>query len=159
MRKARYAIIGLAMAVAFAQRAEAQSYPMRPVIVIVAGHADVMFDDLVTALPLVCSRKLRALGISTAQRVATGAEIPPLAEVGLPGFDASPRQMVIAPRALPKEILNRLNAEFRAIMSELDMQQDFAGRGLIPYVSPYVSAGPDALQRFVKSEIVRWATS
>jgi tripartite-type tricarboxylate transporter receptor subunit TctC len=119
---------------------------------VVAGHVDVMFGDFATALPLVRAGKLRALGVSTEQRVATAPEIAPLAEAGLPGFDASSWQMVIAPGAVPKEILIRLNGEIRAIMSEPAMQADFAGRGLIPYVT----SDPEELRRFVKTEIVRW---
>src|SRR5215471_15561502 len=55
----------------------------------VAGHIQVMFGDFSTALPLVRAGRLRALGVSTAQHVAAAPEIPPIAEAGLPGFDAS----------------------------------------------------------------------
>jgi tripartite-type tricarboxylate transporter receptor subunit TctC len=119
---------------------------------IVGGHVHTMFGDFATALPLVRDNKLRAIGVSTAQRVGPAPEIPPLAEVGMPGFDASSWQMMIAPAGIPQPILARLNSEFRAIMSEESMRKAFADRGLVPLVS----GPPDELQRFVKSEIVRW---
>ena len=119
---------------------------------IVGGHVHTMFGDFATALPLVRDGKLRAIGVSTAQRVAPAPEIPPLAEAGMPGFDASSWQMIIAPAGIPRPLLERLNAELRAIMSDQAMQKAFADRGLVPLVS----GPPDELTRFVKSEIVRW---
>jgi tripartite-type tricarboxylate transporter receptor subunit TctC len=96
--------------------------------------------------------KLRALGVSTAQRVGPAPEIPPLAEVGLKGFDASSWQMMIAPGKIPPEILNRLNAEMRAIVAEPAVNAEFSRRGLIPLLS----GTPAELRTFVKSEIARW---
>jgi tripartite-type tricarboxylate transporter receptor subunit TctC len=119
---------------------------------IVGGHVQMMFGDFATALPLVKAGKLRALGVSTAQRVGPAPEIPPLAEVGLKGFDASSWQMIIAPGKIPPDILNRLNAEMRAIVAEPEVQKEFLRRGLIPLAS----GTPAELQAFVKSEIARW---
>jgi tripartite-type tricarboxylate transporter receptor subunit TctC len=119
---------------------------------VIAGHVDMMFSDFGTALPLVREGKLRALGVSTAQRVGPAPEIPPLAEVGMPGFDASSWQMMIAPAGMPQPVLDRLNTELRAIMDEPAIKTDFADRGLVPLQS----GSTEELQRFVKSEIVRW---
>jgi tripartite-type tricarboxylate transporter receptor subunit TctC len=119
---------------------------------VVGGHVQVMFGDFATALPLVRDGKLRALGVSTGKRVGPAPDIPALAEVGMPGFDASSWQMMIAPGNTPQPIVNRLSTELRAIMSEPAIQKDFSDRGLVPLVS----GAPDELQRFVKSEIVRW---
>ncbi|MGZ3328259.1 MAG: Bug family tripartite tricarboxylate transporter substrate binding protein [Xanthobacteraceae bacterium] len=120
---------------------------------VVAGHVPLMFGDFGTALPLIRAGQLRALGVTTAQRVAAAPEIPPLSQVGLPGYVASSWQMVVAPAAIPKPILHKLNAELRAILAEPEMQKDFTDRGLIPVVSP----SPEELQGYVRSEIVRWS--
>jgi tripartite-type tricarboxylate transporter receptor subunit TctC len=119
---------------------------------IMGGHVQMMFGDFATALPLVRAGKLRALGVSTAQRVGPATEIPPLAEVGLKDFDASSWQMMIAPAKIPPAILGRLNTEIRAIVAEPAVQKEFANRGLIPLTS----GTPAELQAYVKSEIVRW---
>ncbi|MPZ56104.1 MAG: tripartite tricarboxylate transporter substrate binding protein [Rhizobiales bacterium] len=118
----------------------------------VAGHVKVMFGDFSTAYPLVKAGKLRAIGVSTRQRVAAAPEIPPLNEAGLPGYDVSSWQMVVAPGGTPKEIVAKLNAELRALLSEPDIVADFNKRGIIPLVS----GPPEELQAFVKSEVVRW---
>jgi tripartite-type tricarboxylate transporter receptor subunit TctC len=118
----------------------------------VAGHVKVMFGDFSTAYPLVKAGKLRALGVSTKQRVAAAPEIAPLNEAGLPGYDVSSWQMVVAPGGTPKEIIAKLNAELRGILSDKDVVAGFNRRGIIPLVS----GSPEELQAFVKSEIVRW---
>ena len=119
---------------------------------VVAGHVPLMFGDFGTALPLIRAGQLRALGVTTAQRVAAAPDLPPLSQAGLPGYVASSWQMVAAPAGLPQPILHKLNGELRAIMAEPDIQKDFADRGVIPVVSP----PPEELQGYVRSEIVRW---
>jgi tripartite-type tricarboxylate transporter receptor subunit TctC len=119
---------------------------------VVAGHVPLMFGDFGTALPLIRAGQLRALGVTTAQRVAAAPDIPPLSQAGLPGYVASSWQMVVAPAGIPKPILHKLNGELRAILAEPDLQKDFTDRGLIPVVSP----PPEELQGYVRSEIVRW---
>ncbi len=119
---------------------------------VVAGHVSLMFGDFGTTLPLVRTGKLRALGVSTAQRVGAAPDIPPLAEAGLPGFDASSWQMVVAPAGLPPDILDRLNGELREIVSDPRFGEELSMRGMVPLVTP----PPQELQAYVKSEIVRW---
>jgi tripartite-type tricarboxylate transporter receptor subunit TctC len=119
----------------------------------VAGHVKVMFGDIATTYPLVKAGKLRALGVSTRQRVAIAPEIPPLHEAGLPGYDVSSWMMAVAPGRTPKGIVARLNAELRAVLGEKDIIDDFNRRGLVP-----LPAGSlEELQAYVRSEIMRWA--
>ena len=119
---------------------------------VVAGHVPLMFGDFATALPLVRDGKLRALGVSTAQRVAAAPDLPPLAEVGMPGFDASSWQMMIAPGGLPEAIVDKLNAELR----------DDHGRAGYPegFRRPRPHPGREPVARrtagLCRSEIVRW---
>jgi tripartite-type tricarboxylate transporter receptor subunit TctC len=119
---------------------------------IMGGHVQMMFADFATAYPLVQAGKMRAIGVSTKERVASGPEIPPLAEVGLKGFDVSSWQMMIAPGKIPPDLLNRLNVEIRAIMKEPAVSGELSRRGLIP-----LDGGtPEEQRQFVKDEIVRW---
>ena len=119
---------------------------------VVAGHVPIIFSDLAPAIPLLKDGRLRALGISSAVRFAGMPDIPPLAEVGVPGFDAVSWLALVAPAATPAEIVDKLHAEVKAIMAEPAVQQKFIDLGNIPLVSP----PPDELRRYVKSEIVRW---
>jgi tripartite-type tricarboxylate transporter receptor subunit TctC len=119
---------------------------------VMAGHVDLMFCDFATALPLVRDSKLRTLGVSTAKRVSAAPDIPPLAEVGMPGFDANSWQMLVAPAAIPTDALNKLNSTIHAIMSEAAIEKHMSDLGLIPIAT----APPEELRSYVKSEIARW---
>jgi tripartite-type tricarboxylate transporter receptor subunit TctC len=119
---------------------------------VVAGHVSLMFGDFATSLPLIRAGKLTALGVSTAARNAAAPDISPLAEAGLPGYDAASWMMIVAPAKTPKAIVDRLNADLRAIATEPAVQQDLLARGL----SPIVTAPPAELARYVQAEIVRW---
>jgi tripartite-type tricarboxylate transporter receptor subunit TctC len=119
---------------------------------VLAGHVAMMFVDPSSSVQLVREGKLRALGVTTAQRAPMALEIPPLAEVGLPGFNAASWHMIAAPSATPKSILHRLNAELTAIIAEPAAAQELTRRGFIP-----VAGGPpEQLSIFVNAEIDRW---
>jgi tripartite-type tricarboxylate transporter receptor subunit TctC len=119
---------------------------------VVAGRAHLMFSDLAAALPLIREGKLVALGVSSAHAVATAPNIPPLAAV-VPGYDAVAWQMVVAPARTPKEVVARLNADFREIMNAGDVRQYLASIGM----EPIVGLAPGELEGFLQSEIARWA--
>jgi tripartite-type tricarboxylate transporter receptor subunit TctC len=119
---------------------------------VVAGRVQLMFGDVTSTLPLIAGGKLRALGVSTAQRLAVAPDIPPLAEVGIPGFDSSSWQMVVAPAATPRPIVDLLNRTFHDILDEPEIRAELGRRGLIPVATD----PPEKLQQFVKAEIVRW---
>ncbi len=119
---------------------------------LVGGHIAMMFSDLPPALPLIQAGKVRALGVTTAQRVPAAPDIPPLAEVGIPGYDASSWQMVATQGKTPPEIIAQLNQEIRAVMQDPAVQAGLVRDGAIPQVS----ASPDELKAFVKAEIARW---
>ncbi len=120
---------------------------------LIAGHIQLLFSDLAPAYPLIQAGKLRALGVTTAQRAPAAPELPPLAEVGLPGFDWAPWQSVVAPGGTPKDIVLKLNGALNAALAEPEVAKQLVGLQFIP-----VGKGsPEELDRFVKSETVRWA--
>jgi tripartite-type tricarboxylate transporter receptor subunit TctC len=84
--------------------------------------------------------------------VPAAPEIAPLAQVGVPGYDAGGWLMFVAPANTPPEIVRRLNHELKAITVLPEIRERFTGMGLIPIDSPPV----DRLQAYVKSEIARW---
>ena len=120
---------------------------------VAAGHVSIMFSDLLSALPLIQSGKLRAIGVSTAKRSAAAPEIPTLAEAGVPGYDASAWQMIVAPSKTPAAIVGKLNSELNMIVADAAVSRDINGRGHIAIVTP----PPAELKAFVRSEIARWA--
>jgi tripartite-type tricarboxylate transporter receptor subunit TctC len=123
------------------------------IVDVVAGHIPIMFSDIAPAVSLLRDGKLRALGISSATRFQTLPDTPPLAEAGVPGFDAVAWTMLVAPARTPKEIVDRLGAEVRNIIAAPDVQKVFIDTGNLPLSSP----APAQLQTYLKSEIVRWS--
>ena len=119
---------------------------------VVAGHVSLMFVDPFASVQLMQQGKLRALGVTTARRLSTAPELPPLAEVGLPGYDAASWHMFVAPAATPKPIVQRLYAEIDAIVKEPDVAAEIGKRGF----EPSEGGPPDQLALFVQSEIERW---
>src|SRR5262245_31355686 len=120
---------------------------------LVAGHIQVMFSDMAPAYPLIQAGKIRALGVTTAQRAASAPEIPPLAEVGIPGFDWAAWQSVAVPGGTPKEIVAKLNAGVNAAIADPEVTRRLVDLQFIPIGK----GSPEELDRFVKAEGVRWA--
>ena len=119
---------------------------------VVAGHIPFMFSDVPPAKALIESGKLRALGVTTAQRVKALPNVPPLTEAGIPGFDTSSWHTVTTTGGVPKEIVDKLAAEIRVVMGDPEIQALLINDGAIPQVSP----SPEDMKTFVASEIDRW---
>jgi tripartite-type tricarboxylate transporter receptor subunit TctC len=119
---------------------------------LVAGNIQVLFVDIGPSIQLIRAGKARVLGITSAQRAPAAPEIPPLAEVGVPGFDTTAWQMLVAPGHTPRPILERLNSEVNAAVHTKKISDQFVTVGLVP-----IGKGSlDELVSFVKSETVRW---
>jgi tripartite-type tricarboxylate transporter receptor subunit TctC len=119
---------------------------------LVAGEIPIIFCDLAPAVALIKEGKVRALGISSTTRFPTIPEVPPIAEAGVPGFDAVAWLMLVAPAGTPGAIADKLHAETKAIVAASETQRQLIDLGVIPIASP-----PRAeLARYVRSELVRW---
>jgi tripartite-type tricarboxylate transporter receptor subunit TctC len=119
---------------------------------LMGGHIAFMFADIPPALALIKAGKLRALGVTTGERVPALSEVPPLKDVGMPGFDASSWHTIAIHSGVPRDIIEKLAAAIREGMAEPAVAEMLARYGAIPVVSPPV----DELRRFVDSETLRW---
>jgi tripartite-type tricarboxylate transporter receptor subunit TctC len=119
---------------------------------VVGGHVQFMFSDAPPAKALIEAGKVRALGVTTKERVPALPDLSPLAEVGVPNYDTASWHSIATAAGVPKEIVDKLAAEIRAVMSEPEVQKLLSNEGAIPQVSP----SPEEFKRFVDTEIVRW---
>jgi tripartite-type tricarboxylate transporter receptor subunit TctC len=119
---------------------------------VIAGQIPLMFGDVVAGLPLASAGKVRALGVSSSTRIPSAPEIPTIAEAGVPGYEGVGWVMVVAPAHTPKPAVDRLHAELKAIAALPEIQKQMIALGTIPVDSP----SPEALQRLIDDEIVRW---
>lgn len=119
---------------------------------VVAGHVPVMFADAAQALDLVRGGRVKALGVTTMDRVETMPEVPTLHEAGMSGYEANSWQCIVAPAQTPPAIVNKLNAALIDLMQAPQTKAHFINLGMQPLWST-----PADNAAYIKSEIARWA--
>jgi tripartite-type tricarboxylate transporter receptor subunit TctC len=119
---------------------------------VIAGHVPILFSDTVPSLPQIKDGKVRALGVSTAARIPSAPDIPPIAEGGVPGFDAAGWGVFAVPAGTPKDVVSKLQSALDVVMAMPAVQQQIVQLGMIPGKG----MPPEELQRFIDGEIVRW---
>jgi tripartite-type tricarboxylate transporter receptor subunit TctC len=122
------------------------------VTAVIAGQADVLFNGMLATWPSVQGGKLKALAISSAQRVAGAPDTATVAEQGLPGFETGSFQGVVGAAGMPPESVSKLNAELVKVLNSPEMKERFAKQGTD------VRAGtPESLGQWLRTEQARWA--
>jgi tripartite-type tricarboxylate transporter receptor subunit TctC len=122
---------------------------------IAAGHASMGFSEAGASMPLIKDGRLRALGVSSSNRLPLLPDVPPVAETAnVPDFETISWHVLLAPAKTPKEIVDRLHAEMKKIMSDPEMKTKIANIGLIPIDMPSVEGTKD----YIKSEQTKWGT-
>ena len=119
---------------------------------LVGGQLDVMFDNLPSALGLVQSGKLRALAITSRERVPQLPEVPTAAESGLPDMVVDAWVGVMAPANLPKPILDTLHQVITKSVANPQVRDKLQERGVTIRTSR-----PDEFLAYVKSENDKWS--
>jgi tripartite-type tricarboxylate transporter receptor subunit TctC len=118
---------------------------------LLSGQVDFFIDSLPSPLAQVRGGKLRALAVTTPRRSSFLPDVPAMSET-IPGFDASVWLGIAAPAKTPREIVNRLNAEIRAISAEPEYQQRLRNTGL----EAMASASPEEFRMFLFAQKKYW---
>lgn len=119
---------------------------------LLAGQVSAVFGTTLATLPQVRAGKLRALGISSARRSEAAPEVPTIAESGVPGFEVSEWQMLLAPAGTPPAIIDRMQREVAKALQVPDVRARFTELGALPVGSSTTHA-----QSFLRDELARWA--
>ncbi len=114
-------------------------------------EAPIMFDSVLSSSGHVKAGKLKAIAVSTAERLPTMPDIPTVAESGLPGFDAYTWTAVVVPAGVPKDRLEKISNEVIRILKLPDVREKIASQGAIPGGMP-----PSEFSAFVAAEIKKW---
>ncbi len=117
---------------------------------VMGGQVDLLFSNMATVQQLVRAGKVKALAISTAQRLASFPDVAPVADV-LPGFDYSSWYGLFGPAGMAPELTTQLADTTKASLAAPEFQQRLLGEGLTPIGSTPVEFG-----QFIRQEIVRW---
>lgn len=118
---------------------------------VIAGHIDMMFDAVTTALPHIQAGKVRPLGVTGSKRSPQLPDVPTIAEAALPGYEIWGWLGVVAPAGTPKEIVTKLNQEIDRILESKFMQERMASQSL-----QGVGGTPEYFGGFIKKEIAKW---
>jgi len=119
---------------------------------LMGGHVQMMIDVMANAYPLARSGRVRGLAVSTAQRFAGAPEYPTFAESGLPGFEASAWDGVLAPAGTPRPIIDKLNAAIHQALQEPALVQALRGLGAQP-----VPSTPEEFAQHIATSTEKWA--
>jgi len=120
---------------------------------LLAGQIPVMFVSNINALPHVKAGKLKALGVTGAQRTALAPDIPTLSESGLAGYEAYGWYGIAAPARTPGAVIARLHAEVAKLAQSPAMKSRLAAQGL-----ELVGNTPAEFDAFIRSEVDKWRT-
>jgi len=118
---------------------------------LLAGRVSMMLETIPTALPLVRSGGMRAIGVTIKERSALAPEIPTLVESGLPDFDVSAWTGLFAPASTPRAIVERLNAQTVKITHDKTYVTLIQSMG-----TDVASSSPEGFGKFVHDDVARW---
>jgi len=118
----------------------------------ISNEANLGFDGLITALPLIRDGKLRALGMAGGKRSPQLPDVPTIAESGVPGFDTSSWLGVVGPANLPADIVNKWQRDLATALNMPAVQESLLSRGVEP-----VGSTPVEFNKFIQNEMAKWA--
>jgi tripartite-type tricarboxylate transporter receptor subunit TctC len=105
------------------------------VTAVMAGDVALLFSSMPAALPFAKSGKLRALAVTTPERVATVQDVPTIAESGFPGFELVLYNGLVGPAGMHKDVVDRVHDELAKVLALPDMKEFFATQGATPITS------------------------
>jgi tripartite-type tricarboxylate transporter receptor subunit TctC len=117
----------------------------------VAGHVHMTMGTILGVLPHVNSGRLRAIGVTSARRSVVAADIPTIAEAGVPGFDVVQWYGLLAPAATPREIVTRLHAGTVRALQDPQVKERLLADG-----AETVGNTPEEFAQVIRSELARW---
>lgn len=119
---------------------------------LLGGQVDLMFMDIAVLLPHVQGGRMRALAIGSATRSTSLPDLPTTAELGLPLVVADNWYGVVAPKATPQPIVDKLHAALVEALRMPDVREKLALQGAVPGGN-----SPDEFAAYISSEVDKWA--
>ena len=117
---------------------------------LISGKLDVLFDSLVSGLPHVKDGKLRGLAVTSEKRSSLAPDLPTVADV-LPGFESVTWFGLYGPKAMPQDVVQKLNASLNAALADADVKERFARLG-----AEAIGSTPVAFGLLAQNERAKW---
>ncbi len=115
---------------------------------LLGGQVQLSFASLLTSLPHIRAGRLRALGLTSSQRLETNPEIPTVAEAGVPGFEYLTWYGVFAPGATSRPLVERIQQDMARVLTSPEVKERLARDGVQAVGNP-----PDEFASFIRKEI------
>lgn len=119
---------------------------------VLGGHVQMMIDAITTTAPTVQGGQLRALATTGKTRSTLMPEIPTVSESGVPGYEATIWLGIMAPKATPKAVVDKLNAEINKVLAKAEVKDAWGKQGAVPIVM-----SPPEFETYLKGDIEKWA--
>lgn len=119
---------------------------------VLAGRIDMTFDSYTVYEEYIKAGKVRALGVTSKERMGALPQVPTIAESGLKGYDVSNWLGVLAPAGTPKDVLATLHAALGRVMSTPALKQQLVALGIEPTFGT-----PDEFTALIRAELPKWA--
>ncbi|KPK19474.1 MAG: hypothetical protein AMJ67_05055 [Betaproteobacteria bacterium SG8_41] len=117
---------------------------------LLAGEIQLSFSSMVPSIPHVKAGRLRALGVTTAQRSPALPDVPAISET-LPGYEVTHWYGLWGPRGLPKPILARWNKEVSRVLQLDDVKRRLSNEGMVPG-----GGSPESFAKFLRQQVEKW---
>lgn len=118
---------------------------------LISGQVSMFITNMPSVLPMVKAGRVRALAVTSLQRSTLVPELPTVAESGIPGFEVIVWYGVLAPAAVPRPLLARLNQEVRKMSGMQDVKDKLALQG-----AEVMSSTPEEFARRIRDDLMKW---
>jgi tripartite-type tricarboxylate transporter receptor subunit TctC len=119
---------------------------------VLAGHVQVMFDNMSSAIPNMKAGRVRALGVASLKRYPALPDVPTIAEQGVPGYETTIWLGLFAPANTPQAVLQRLQSEIGAAVNSADYREKLSTLDMQPRAST-----SQELAGYLRSDLAKWA--
>jgi tripartite-type tricarboxylate transporter receptor subunit TctC len=119
---------------------------------VVAGFIDAKLDSFVTSIPHMRTGRLRAIGVSSAERMPQAPDVPTIAEQGYPGYSAAIWLGLVVPKGTPRDVISRLETAFIAAVKDRDVNARLVEDGIRP-----VGGTAGDLEALIRREQAQWS--
>jgi len=119
---------------------------------VLAGQVQLMFINLLPAMPFVANGRLRGLGVTSGKRSVAAPDIPTIAESGFPGYQSTSWHGFVAPVKVPAPIIKQLHGELVKIANNPETKKRMAGQG-----TDVIGSTPDEFRKVIQVESAKWA--
>ena len=120
---------------------------------LLAGNVQIIFATVSTAITYVNAGRIRPLAVTSAKRIEQFADLPTVAEAGVPGFSVDNWYGFLAPRGAPPAVVAKLHGEINRVLQLREVRDRLGGLGIYPFLLPT----PDGFGDYIKDEIRKYA--